>query len=66
MWQLYMVLLVKAGSSSIGGPMIIDGFKTEVACIAHMKRIEDATPKESFLWQAKYEFLVKTCMKVEK
>lgn len=68
MWQLYMVLAVWYGNASIGGPIIVDGFKTEVACVSHMKKIEDATPKEKFglLDSGRYEFLVKTCVKIDK
>lgn len=67
MWQLYMILFVNAGTASFGGPLIIDGFKTETACVAHMKKIEDATPKVKLLFDTdKYIFASKTCLKVEK
>jgi hypothetical protein len=67
MWQLYMLLAVWNGNGSIGGPIIVDGFKTEVACIAHMKKIEEVTPKElEKLFKPTVAFPFAKCIKVEK
>lgn len=68
MWQLYMIMFVGWGTSSYGGPIIVDGFKTEAACIAHGQKIINATPKEFpvLISGQKPEFKLTTCLKVEK
>lgn len=44
-YVLYMILFVAHGNASYGGPLVLDVFKTEEACVAFADKIIKATPK---------------------
>ncbi len=69
MWQLFAILLVGGGQFSYGGPIIVEGFKTEKSCYAHAEKLKQTLP-ESFKRKAivpdavpKFEHIV--CIKKE-
>jgi len=72
MWQLFMIL-VSLGpyASSGGGPIVIDGFRTEQACLAHKDRIVNNTPQRVdldsvFLADIQFKYVTAACIKVDK
>ena len=46
MWELVMIIVVGYGYSTYGGPLVVDGFKTKEACMAHAEKIKAAIPQE--------------------
>lgn len=46
MWELVMIIVVGFGNATYGGPLIVDGFKTKEACMAHAAKIHAAIPRE--------------------
>ncbi len=45
MWELVMLVGVMSGNATYGGPIVVEGFKTEAACIAHAEKIKSKLPK---------------------
>lgn len=43
-WQLFMILVVYNANATYGGPVVVDGFKSQEACIAHAEKIKKMTP----------------------
>ncbi len=70
MWQLYMLIMVWHGNSTFGGPIVVDGFKTETACINHSQKIAQNTPQAIDLYKyspdAKPKVVHAVCVKLEK
>lgn len=46
MWQLFAILGVFNGYSTYGGPIIVEGFKTEAACYAHAEKLKRTLPHD--------------------
>ena len=44
MWELFIVFLVLDGNATYGGPIVVDGFKTESSCYAHAEKMKGVLP----------------------
>lgn len=70
MWQLYAIIMVWSGTSSIGGPVIVDGFATEAACLTHLSKLKENTPQSidhgKWLPEGRARFVHEKCIHVDK
>ena len=46
MWELFIVLTVFNGNATFGGPIVVEGFKTEKACYAHAEKMKKSLPEK--------------------
>ncbi len=68
MWELFAVLVIWNGNATYGGPIVVDGFKTEQACIAHAEKMKKTLPAKyarSLLPDAVPKFESTNCIKKE-
>ncbi len=45
MWQLLIILEVFNANFTYGGPIVVEGFKTEAACYAHAEKLKRTLPQ---------------------
>ena len=67
MWQLFIIVAVWNGNATYGGPLIVEGFKTEAACYAHSQKITKSLPEvfHQRIVDAKPRVSFITCIKKE-
>lgn len=46
MWQLFAVLIVWNGNATYGGPVVVEGFKTEKTCYEHAEKMKKSLPEK--------------------
>lgn len=46
MWELFAILVIWNGNATYGGPIVVEGFKTEKACYAHADKMKAILPEK--------------------
>ena len=46
MWELFAILVIWNGNATYGGPIVVEGFKTEQSCYAHADKMKASLPKK--------------------